>query len=96
MLESLSLGSYLLLVDYTSRLFRTGNANLNAGVTEIFERLESNVEIWNDRIGKMLDCRALRGTFFAANQQKLREHSSHGGKRRANLHPQLSSQQIRL
>ena len=29
MLESLSLESYLLLVDYTSRLFRTGKANLS-------------------------------------------------------------------
>ena len=91
MLESLSLGSYLLLVDYTSRLFRTGKANLNAGVTEIFERLESNVEIWNDRIRTMLGCRELRGTFFAADQQKIREHSSHCGKRRANLRPQLST-----
>ncbi len=37
MLESLSLGIYLLLVDYINRRFRTGNPNLNAGATEIFE-----------------------------------------------------------
>lgn len=78
------------LVDYTSRLFHAGKANLNTGVKEIFDRLESNVEVWNDRIRQMLSCRELRGTFFAANQQKLREHSSHCGKRRAKLRPQLS------
>ena len=91
MLESLSLGSYLLLVDYTSRLFRTGKANLNARVTEIFGRLASNVEVWNDRVRKMLSCRELRGTFFAADQQKIREHSSRCGTRRTNLRPQLSA-----
>lgn len=37
MLESLSLGSYLLPVDYTSRQFRTGNANFNGGVIKILE-----------------------------------------------------------
>ena len=79
MLESLSLGSYLLLVDYTSRLFRTGKAHLIAGVTEIFERLASNVEVWNDRVRKMLSCREQRGTYFAADQQKIREHSSRCG-----------------
>ena len=91
MLASLSLGSYLLLVDYTSRLFRTGKANLNAGVAEVFERLESNLEVWNDRIRQMLNCRELRGTFFAADQQKIREHSSRCGTRLTNLRPQLSA-----
>ena len=42
-------------------------------------------------LGKMLACRDLRGAFLAANQQKLREHDSHGGKRRVNLRPQLSA-----
>ncbi len=39
-----------------------------------------NIEIWNDRIREMLlGCRELCGTFFAANQQKLREHSGRCG-----------------
>ena len=41
MLESLSLESYLLPVDYNSRPFRMGKAHLHARVTEIFERLAS-------------------------------------------------------
>ncbi len=73
MLESLSLGSYLLLVDYTSRLFRTGKANLNAGVAEVFERLESNVEVWNDRIRQMLSCRELRENRRKPNGARQRQ-----------------------
>ena len=87
MLETLSLGSYVLLVDYTSRLFRKGKANLNAGVKEVFERLETSAECWNDRIKKMLSCRELRGTFCASDAQRLRDQSANSGKRRANLCP---------
>jgi hypothetical protein len=91
MLETLSLGSYLLLVDYTSRLFRKGKARLNAGVKDVFDRLETSAEVWNDRIEKMLGCCELRGTFFAADDTKVREHASRCGKRRANLSPQLAT-----
>ena len=90
MLETVSLGSYLLLVDYTSRLFRHGKARLTGGVKEIFERLETSAEFWNDSLQKMLGCRDLRGSFFAANPEKIREHAARCGKRRANLSPQLA------
>ena len=56
-----------------------------------FLALASDVDVWNDRVGKMLSCRELRGTFFAADQQKIREHSSRCGTRRTNLRPQLSA-----
>ena len=39
MLEGLSLGSYLLLVDYTGRLFRDGKAAISAELAGILERL---------------------------------------------------------
>jgi hypothetical protein len=38
MLEELSLGSYLLLVDFTARLFREGKAAVSREVAEIFGR----------------------------------------------------------
>ncbi len=39
MLEGFSLGSYLLLVDYTGRLFRDGKARISRELADIFDRL---------------------------------------------------------
>src|SRR5262249_50696138 len=39
MIEGFSLGNYLLLVDYTGRLFRVGKANLSRELAEILDRL---------------------------------------------------------
>jgi len=88
MLETFSLGSYLLLVDYTGRLFRNGKANMNAGVKEVFERLGTSCEFWSDRIKKMLSSRDLRGSYFAANSEKVVELGGQRGKRALNLCPQ--------
>ena len=68
MLESFSLGSYLLLVEYTGRLFRNGKARMDEGVKEIFERLDTKQEIWGDRLKKMLSSRELYGRCFATNR----------------------------
>ena len=43
MLEGFSLGSYLLLVDYTGRLFRDGKAVMFAELMGILERLMSRL-----------------------------------------------------
>ena len=42
MLEGFSLGNYLLLVDYTGRLFRDGKAVISAELSGILERLGSS------------------------------------------------------
>jgi hypothetical protein len=39
MLEGFSLGSYLLLVDFTGRLFREGKSAISREVADILERL---------------------------------------------------------
>jgi len=88
MLETFSLGSYLLLVDYTGRLFRNGKANMSAGVKEVFDRLGTSCEFWSDRIKKMLSSRDLRGSYFAADNSKVHDLSSQRGKRITNLCPQ--------
>ena len=62
MLETFSLGSYLLLVDYTGRLFRQGKARMNTAVQEIFERLESSCEYWSEFLTKMRKRGGPRGT----------------------------------
>ena len=67
MLHGFSLGNYLLLVDYTGRLFRDGKSALSAELTGILERLGTSAETWHARLEKLKDGRLL-GRFFAANQ----------------------------
>jgi len=47
MLEGLSLGSYLLLVDYSGRLFRAGKAMSSAQLANIFDRLDGRSDIYS-------------------------------------------------
>jgi hypothetical protein len=72
MLEGFSLGSYLILVDFTGRLFRDGKAVISAELAGILERLGSSAESWWARIEKLSKGRLL-GRFFAASRERLRE-----------------------
>jgi len=45
--EGFTLGQYLLLVDYTSRVVRKGKAVVSRELAGIFERLQSSAEIWS-------------------------------------------------
>jgi REP element-mobilizing transposase RayT len=72
MLEGLSLGSYLLLVDFTGRLFREGKAVISAELTGILERLGTSADRWQARLEKLKGGRLL-GRFFAATRGRLRE-----------------------
>ncbi len=53
MLENFSLGSYLTLVDYTGRLFREGKATISREEAEIFDRLGTNPETWQNRLQRL-------------------------------------------
>ena len=90
MLETFSLGSYLLLVEYTGRLWRNGKANMSAGLKEIFDRIDSSAELWTERIQRMMQAGSLRGCFFAATKESLQEFAANRGKRTANLCPQVA------
>jgi hypothetical protein len=82
MLEGFSLGSYLLLVDYSGRLFREGKAMISREVAEIFERIGTTAETWQARLQKLSEGRLL-GRFLAASRQRLREVTQRLGLRRA-------------
>ena len=82
MIEGFSLGSYLLLVDYTGRLFREGKAMISREVAGIFQRLGTDADTWQARMQKLTGGRLL-GRFFAASRQRLREVSERLGLRRA-------------
>src|SRR5271166_355578 len=78
MLPGMSLGSYLLLVDYTGRLFRDGKATTSRELSGIFERLGSSAETWCARLEKLRTGRLL-GRFFASSRDRLREVANHLG-----------------
>jgi hypothetical protein len=71
MLKDFPLGSYLILVDYTGRLFRNGKSAISAEVSAILERLGTSVETWHARLDKLSKGRLL-GRFFAASRGRLR------------------------
>ena len=71
MIEGFSLGNYLLLVDYTARLYREGKATLSREVAEILERIGSSVDQWQGRLQK-LSQGGLLGRFFATSRERLR------------------------
>jgi hypothetical protein len=72
MVEGCALGSYLLLVDYTSRLFRAGKAAVSRKVAEILDRPGTSAALWQARLEKLRQGRLL-GRFLTATPQRLRE-----------------------
>jgi hypothetical protein len=83
MVEGFSLGNYLLLIDYTARLFRKGKAAVSREVAEILDRLGSSVEGWRARLEKLKRSEGrLLGRYFAASRQRLREVAERLGVRR--------------
>jgi hypothetical protein len=79
--QGLSLGTYVQLVDYTGRLFRQGKASISAELAGIFERLGCSAQYWQNRMEKLRDGQLL-GRFFATSRAKLREIAERLGMRR--------------
>ena len=79
MLESFSLGSYLLLVDYTGRLCRAGKARVSRELASILDRLGTSAEVWGHRIEKFFSRPRLFGSYFATDRQRLRELAAKRG-----------------
>ena len=70
--STFSAGNYLLLINFTVRLFRGGKAAISAEVAGILEPLGINTESWWCRIEKLSNGRLL-GRFFAVNRHRLRD-----------------------
>jgi hypothetical protein len=81
MIEGFSLGNYVLLVDYTARLFREGKATLSRAVAEILDRLGSSADQWHARLAT-LSKGSLLGRFFATTRARLRDVAQRLGLKR--------------
>lgn len=73
MLENFSLGTYLLLVDFSSRLSREGKARVSPEVAGIFQRLGTSAEFWSGQLAKLFSRERLLGSHFASDRERLRE-----------------------
>jgi REP element-mobilizing transposase RayT len=73
MLEGFSLGSYLLLVDYTSRLCRQNKARVGREVASILDRLGTTDDAWGQRIQGLFRQMRLLGSYFCTDRDRLRE-----------------------
>ncbi|MCA9132300.1 MAG: hypothetical protein KDA45_04070 [Planctomycetales bacterium] len=71
MQEGFTLGNYLLLVDFTGRLFREGKATIAPELAAVFDRLGSSAEFWETRLMKLRKGRLL-GRFLATSRECLR------------------------
>ncbi len=80
LLEGFSLGSYLQLVDWTSRLFREGKARVSDEVAPILDRLDTTGEMWQETM-KRLFAKAGKtlGVAFAFHRDPLRQAAAHRG-----------------
>ena len=72
MFAGFPLSSYLLLVDYTGRIFRDGKARISAELAGIFDRLGCPADRWAARL-KKLRAGQLLGRIFASSKAKLEE-----------------------
>ena len=86
LLAGLSLGSYLMLLDETSRLLRPGKARVNPQADALLHRLGTTRQVWDQTIELLFSRPIPRGVAFAFDREKLREAARKRGCRHlANL-----------
>jgi REP element-mobilizing transposase RayT len=83
LVEGFSLRSYLLLVDWTSRLYREGKARMHREVAGILERLGTSMDRWQRRLQRMLSGRKLVGTALG-RLESLQRYAAARGQRWVN------------
>jgi hypothetical protein len=80
LLDGFSLGSYLQLVDWTSRLVRQGKARVSQDVTELLDRLGTTGNAWEATLSKLFSTSRHTGVAFAFNRARLREEAVRRGR----------------
>ena len=86
MLEGVTIGSYLMLVDATSRMVRSGKARVDKDVCGIFDRLGTTNEAWLARIQQLVGRVRPFGSFLRGTRDRLRDLAGKLGMRRVVNH----------
>ena len=87
LLEGFSLGSYLQLIDYTSRLIRKGKARVSDEVVSLLDRLGTSAEVWDANLKRMFAKNKHLGVAFSFSRTKLKAAAEKRGLHHmANLH----------
>jgi len=82
----MNLAGYLQLLDWSSRLLRTGKACVPKEVAGILGRLGSSPDFWQHRLEKLRDRSRIFGTVFATKRSEInRMAESRGVKKLSNL-----------
>jgi REP element-mobilizing transposase RayT len=71
MLPGFSLSSYLELVDWTTRLCRTGKARVTEEVAGIMTRLGTSAEYWQSHLQKLIGKTRWLGSYCATSAERL-------------------------
>lgn len=85
-LDGFSLGSYLLLIDATSRLVRPGKARVAPEVMALLDRLKLTWDTWKQTLTQLFTRPKLLGVAFSFDRARLRDAAARRGCRHlANL-----------
>jgi REP element-mobilizing transposase RayT len=68
---NMNLASYLRLLDWSSRLLRSGKARVPQEVAGILQRLGSGPDLWQQRMEKLRDRSRMFGTVFATKRKDI-------------------------
>ena len=80
LLDGFSLGSYLQLVDWTSRLAREGKASGSSGVAALLDRLGTTAEAWQATMSRLFTTSRPTGVAFAFDRDRLRKEARRRGR----------------
>ena len=80
-LDGFSLGSYLQLVDWTSRLLRKGKAHVSQEVAALLDRLGTTSAAWSATMSRLFSTSRHTGVAFAFDRARLREEAIRRGRR---------------
>jgi REP element-mobilizing transposase RayT len=78
LLPGFSLSCYCRLVDWTSRLVRTGKVALDAAAASIFERFGLDAERWESTLQQLCSGRKLVGNVFGRQESLVRVAAARG------------------
>ena len=95
---SMNLAGYLRLLDWSSRLLRSGKARVPKDMAGILQRLGSSSDLWQHRMEKLRDRSHIFGTVFATKRADInRLAETRGVRKLSNLNglPRLTGDRLR-